>query len=134
MTRRVLLSLASATLMLMLTSSANAQSLYIWEDLETGWKCWYGSYEYYPPAPRYANRYHGPSLYANYGVKRLDGRILALPAGFSPPGPQAIDRFTIGRVEPGPPLRVVPTAPTYSSRYGHPSYIRSYQRSRYSSR
>jgi hypothetical protein len=54
-----------------------------------------------------------------------------MPAGIAPPGPQALERFTIGRIGPEP-SRATPAPPAIPRRYGHPSYSRtSYARTSY---
>jgi hypothetical protein len=122
----VLLSLCPAT--------GWAQNLIIQERIGSGFQVGFGRFEFYPPNPNpYAGRTHGPSLYPGYGARRLEGRVLWMPGGVSPPGPQAIERFTVGRLGP-PPVRVVPSAPVVPKRYPHASYIRSYHHGGYARR
>ena len=90
--------------------------------MNRGIACWFGTIECYPPTTPVPPRNHGPSLYAGYGQSRLNGRILALPAGTYPPGPAAIDRFTIGWLSPPPTVRGV-SPPVRPKRYAHPSYM-----------
>jgi hypothetical protein len=109
-------------------SPSAAQVLIIDKPIAGGCRVWFGDFVYYPPmAPR---PYHGPSLYADYGVRRLEGRILALPGGMSPPGPQAIDRYTIAKYERASSAPL-PRRPTTSARYPHGSYISRMNRPRY---
>ena len=118
--------------LLNLASRGSAQVLFIQQNIDQSFNCWWGSVTYFAPPSPVPPRYHGPSLYANYGQSRLYGRVLALPGGMSPPGPAAIDRFTIARFDTPTPQRTV-TAPARPQRYAHPSY-QSNRSSRYAHR
>ena len=121
MRRSGLLGLSLGCLLLCLADSAQGQPyLAIQKTPGHGLTYRWGRILYYPspPVPRPV---HGRSLYANYGARRLEGRVLDLPYWMIPPGPQALDRYTIARELPPAP-RVRHVAP---SRYAHPSYSRS---------
>jgi hypothetical protein len=116
---------SAAIALLFIASSASAQQFVIREQLGRGFAVGFGRFEAYPPNPNpYAGRVHGPSPYAGYGSRRLEGRILWLPGGIAPPGPQAIERFTVGRIGPQP-TRPVPSPPVVPKRYPHATYQRS---------
>lgn len=128
MTKRLLL----LGLFCLAATSVHAQALYWQKNVGGGCSFWLGSIEYYPPSP-VPRPYHGPSLYAHYGHSRLEGRVLALPWGFLPPGPQAIDRYTIGWIGGSPQPAAAPPPPR-PTRYPHTSYIRSYRHTGYARR
>lgn len=127
---RWLLLLAASLLLTVFTSEAPAQVLLIQQNIDGRFNCWWGSITYYeaPPVPP---RYHGPSIYRNYGMSHLYGRIVAMPGGMSPAGPQAIDKFTIGRIGPSGQVSRPASRPVRATRYAHPSY-RDTRQSRYS--
>ena len=81
-------------------SLASPQSIIVQSQIGGPARVWLGSYEFYAPLSPYARPLHGPNLYRDYGAARLQGRILALPAGVPPPAsPHALDRYTLGRVD-----------------------------------
>jgi hypothetical protein len=122
---------ATIGLILVSVATSSAQNLIIRERIGGGVSVGFGRLEYYPHNPNpYAGRTHGPSLYAGYGAPRLEGRLLWMPGGVTPPGPQAIERFTIARTGPTS-SRVAPSPPVVPKRYPHPTYIRSYQHGSY---
>jgi hypothetical protein len=111
--------------LLLVSSPALAQNFIVRERLGSGFSVGFGRFEIYPPNPNpYAGRVHGTSQYAGYRSNRLEGRVLWLPAGMATPGPQSIERYTVGRIGP-PPVRVVPSAPVVPKRYPHATYQRS---------
>ena len=116
-----LFTLLVVLVLLGIASRGSAQVLVIQQNIDRSFNCCWGSINYFPPPSPVPPRYHGPSLYANYGQSRLYGRVLALPGGMSPPGPAALDRFTIARFDTPAPQRPV-AAPARPQRYAHPSY------------
>ncbi|MBX9652323.1 hypothetical protein K2Y11_01760 [bacterium] len=127
---RLILPLTTLMLLIIFTHNASAQVLLIQQNINGRFNCWWGSIEYYDAPSPVPPRYHGPSIYQNYGVSRLYGRLVAMPGGMAPPGPQAIDRFTIGRGGPTGQVSRPLSPPVRATRYAHPSYQNNRQ-SRY---
>jgi len=127
---RSLLMLAAFSVLSSYASQASAQDLLIQQHIDGSFHCWWGSINYYEAPSPVPPRYHGPSIYQNYGASRLYGRLVAMPGGMAPPGPQAIDRFTIARFGPTGQVSRPATSPVRSTRYAHPSYQNNRQ-SRY---
>lgn len=115
---------------------ASTQSIIVHDRIGAPTRVWLGGFHFYAPMSPYARPLHGPSLYRDYGDARLQGRILALPAGVPPPAsPQALERYTVGRVYSS--ARTAPSGATggvAASRapyYPRESYIRTNPRRTY---
>lgn len=119
----LLMSLFGALLGFALVDDARGQ-LIIREELGSGFHVFPGYLEYYPPLSPYARPRYFHNFYEGYGYERLEGRLLALPWGFSPPAsPQGVERFTVARERM--PARPEPKGRWSPPYYRQPSYIRN---------